>query len=383
MPISWVQPVFIYSVIYNLASYALLSLILFFIYKKKIINRRYYFLYLIFLLSPFFFNGFLFHWSEFPDQSKYLDMSYNIRHNPEILFLSSTYNFIDTKILLSSIIYAFSPIISMETYIGISLYNRFLFLLTLIFLVNRKLLENYELLFFLLAPSLILYSSLALRDNLIIILLFFFVYFFYHKKYLFLFFTIIFLFFFRFPILSTILIFFIATIVIEDNKINYKGLFLIILTLIIFFGIFKDEIMFFLNFFRSGFFSEEYGQYLSITNNLEYREFKLELNIKSLLMAVIGYFNFLLPPIFKGKVSFFYLIQMIEVVFILIFFYLKIKLQNNLNLFILLKWLVIYMLSYFTYSLIIFNDATIHRYKVPILFFVILGYLVNVRTKKI
>ena len=105
----------------------MLSLILFFIYKKKIINRRYYFLYLIFLLSPFFFNGFLFHWSEFPDQSKYLDMSYNIRHNPEILFLSSTYNFIDTKILLSSIIYAFSPIISMETYIGISLYNRFLF----------------------------------------------------------------------------------------------------------------------------------------------------------------------------------------------------------------------------------------------------------------
>ena len=39
--------------------------------------------------------------------------------------------------------------------------------------------------------------------------------------------------------------------------------------------------------------------------------------------------------------------------------------------------------SYLVYSLLIFNDGTIHRYKIPILFFVLIGYFINVKKEKL
>ena len=44
---------------------------------------------------------------------------------------------------------------------------------------------------------------------------------------------------------------------------------------------------------------------------------------------------------------------------------------------------LIYFISYFIYSLIVFNDVTMHRYKIPILFFVIFGYFVNVKKENL
>ena len=139
MPSSWVQPIFIYSIIYDIASYFILSSIFFLIYKKKIISIKYLYINLIFLLTPFLFNGFLFDWSLFPDQSKYLDLSYKIRKNPEKFLEFLNYPLKDFKLFLSSFFFAFSPILSMETYVGISLYNRFLFLITIWFFRKNSL----------------------------------------------------------------------------------------------------------------------------------------------------------------------------------------------------------------------------------------------------
>ena len=112
--------------------------------------------------NTFLFNGFLFDWSLFPDQSKYLELSYKIRENPQTFFEFLNHSSKDFKLFLSSLFFAFSPILSMETYVGISLYNRFLFLITLLFLFHKKFLDNYILILLLISPSLILYSSLAL-----------------------------------------------------------------------------------------------------------------------------------------------------------------------------------------------------------------------------
>ena len=116
---------------------------------------------------------------------------------------------------------------------------------------------------------------------------------------------------------------------------------------------------------------------------MEYENFKLDFSFKSIPLALTGFFKFLLPPFFKGKTNFFYFILLLENLFIFIYIYLKIKFQKNNNLFILFKWFLIYFISYFIYSLIVFNDATMHRYKIPILFFVIFGYFVNVKKEKI
>ena len=382
MPSSWVQPIFIYSIIYDFASYLILSSIFFLIYKKKIISIKYLYINLIFLLTPFMFNGFLFDWSLFPDQSKYLELSYKIRENPQTFFEFLNYSFKDFKLFLSSLFFAFSPILSMETYVGISLYNRFLFLITLLFLFHKKFFDNYILILLIISPSLILYSSLALRDNLIIILFLWFLYFFYQKKYFFLSITIILLTLMRVPIMINILIFFAVSSIVKYDRINNQNFIILFLASTILIILFNNEIIDTLNFFRAGFFSEEYGRYQSMTQQSDFENFKIDLSLKSMPLAIIGFFNFLIPPFLKGKITLFYFAQFIETIFISLFLYIRIKFQKKINYYILLKWLLIYFLSYFMYSLIIFNDGTIHRYKLPILFFVLLGYFTNVKKEK-
>ena len=254
MPTSWVQPILIYSIIYDVATYLILSSILIFVYKKKIISIKFLFINFICLLTPFLFNGFLFDWSQFPDQSKYLDLSFKIREDPKEFFYFIKVPFQDFKLYLSSAIYAFSPILSMETYGGISLYNRFLFLITLVFLFHKKFIDNYILILLLISPSLILYSSIALRDNLIIVLIFWFLYFFYQKKYYSLIITTILISLIRYPIIINLLIFFIVSSIVKDNKINYKNLIFVSIILLPSLVLFKDQIINTLNFFRAGFF---------------------------------------------------------------------------------------------------------------------------------
>lgn len=382
MPSSWVQPIFIYSIIYDIASYLILSSIFFLIYKKKIISIKYLYINLIFLLTPFLFNGFLFDWSLFPDQSKYLELSYKIRENPQTFFEFLNHSSKDFKLFLSSLFFAFSPILSMETYVGISLYNRFLFLITLLFLFHKKFFDNYILILLIISPSLILYSSLALRDNLIIILVLWFLYFFYQKKYFFLFITITLLILLRYPLIINILIFFGVSSIVKYDRINNQNFIILFLVSTMLIILFNNEIIDTLNFFRAGFFSEEYGRYQSMTQQSDFENFKIDLSLRSMPLAIIGFFNFLIPPILKGKITLFYFVQFIETIFILLFSYIRIKFQKKINYYILLKWLLIYFLSYFIYSLIIFNDGTIHRYKLPILFFVLLGYFTNVKKEK-
>ena len=382
MPSSWVQPIFIYSIIYDIASYFILSSIFFLIYKKKIISIKYLYINLIFLLTPFLFNGFLFDWSLFPDQSKYLELSYKIRENPQTFFEFLNHSSKDFKLFLSSLFFAFSPILSMETYVGISLYNRFLFLITLLFLFHKKFFDNYILILLIISPSLILYSSLALRDNLIIILVLWFLYFFYQKKYFFLFITITLLILLRYPLIINILIFFGVSSIVKYDRINNQNFIILFLVSTMLIILFNNEIIDTLNFFRAGFFSEEYGRYQSMTQQSDFENFKIDLSLRSMPLAIIGFFNFLIPPILKGKITLFYFVQFIETIFILLFSYIRIKFQKKINYYILLKWLLIYFLSYFIYSLIIFNDGTIHRYKLPILFFVLLGYFTNVKKEK-
>ena len=383
MPSLWIQPVFIYSLIFDVASYIVLSCVFFVLFKKKIINNTLLFFSLFFLLTPFLFNGFLFDWSKFPDQSKYLNLSYNIRNNPELILSDQYYSFHNIKFLITSSIYAFSPILSLETYIGVSLVNRSLFLLTLIFFINKRLIDNYNSILFLLAPSLILYTSIALRDTFIIILMFWFLYFFYIKNYFYLIITFFLLILLRFPIITIIFTFIFFSLFIENNRINYKKFTLLLLLAgsITFF--YNERIIYLLNFYREGFFAEEFGHYISVSNKIEFQKFKLGYNLSSVLLAINGFYNFMLPPFLKGKINLFYFIQFLEGFAIFSYLYLRIKFQKNLNYFILFKWILIYVFSYFIYSLIIFNDGTIHRYKIPILFFVIFGYFVNIKKEKV
>ncbi len=378
MPSSWIEPIFPYSIIFNLATYFLLSTIFFILFYKKIINFNKLILCLFFLLSPFLFNGFLFEWSALPDQSKYLVNSLELRNNPQKI-LDGPAGYAGMKIYLPSILYAFSPIISLETYIGISLYNRALFLFTWIFFTKKKYLDDYNSIFFLLMPSLLLYTSVALRENLIIILMLWLVYFFYEKKFLYTLLVIFILALIKFQTLFIVAFFIIVSLVVKNNKINLINFLFVTLSLIVFFYSFSDFLIETINKYREGFFLEEYGSYQSISAKKNYNYFRLDFNYSSLLIIIFAFLDFITPPFLKGNTGILYFVQFIEAFTISVYLFLRIKFQKNFNKYIFFKWFCILLLSYLTYSIFIFNDGTILRYKVPIIFFTIFGYFANMK----
>ena len=142
MPLTWFEPIFPYNIIFDLSNYLLISFIFLLLFKLKIIKSNLLYLSLIFLSTPFLFNGFLFDWFYLPDQSKYLGQAYDYRETPTNFYDDSINSYAKLKIALPSLFYAYSPIVTLETYKGISLWNRALFLFNWIFFKKKNLLMN-------------------------------------------------------------------------------------------------------------------------------------------------------------------------------------------------------------------------------------------------
>ena len=392
MPITWFEPIFPYNLIYDLGTYSIFSLIFIFLYKIKILNKNLLYFSLFFLLTPFFFNGLMFNWAFIPDQSKYLFHSYHARDSLLQIFNPTNSIAADKtgwrypnshlsglKFHLPAFIYALSPILSLETYKGIAICNRTLFLLTWIFFYKKKFLDEYSAIFFLLAPSMVFYSSVALRDILIILLMFWFIYFHYQNKKIISLFLLIILFYIKFQLLVTVVIFIILDQVIRDDKIKFRLLFLIILLTIPTVFFLGEKVLQQLNFWREGFYLEEFGRYTSMTASKSLDSIALGWNIHSIGKFWYGFINFIIPPFLNGKQTMYAYMHLAEVALIIIFLYFKIKGQKNFNKYVLLKWFLVLFISYALFSTVVFNSGSALRYKVPIMFFVIFGYINNVR----
>ena len=395
MPSTWFEPEFLYQISYDLGTYFILSLIFVFLCKKKIINNRILILSLLLLLVPFIFNGFLFAWDYMPDQSKYLLYSQRIREDPSMIFhrkmitgdLYDDISQIETnliyvvpsKVFSPAILYAFSPIISLETYKGIALVNRTVFLLTWIFLIKKKYLDEYSSIFFILVPSLILYSSVSLRDILIFLLMIWFIYFYYEKKTIYTIFVVLILYVLKFQMLFTLGSLVILSSIIKKDSINLFVLFFSILVLFIFTFFFGNDILEILNGLRYGFFVEEYGGYQSMSATKNYQYFKVEASLDSMMTVLWSFYNFILPPVLNGKQSLFAYAHLLEIFFIMSYVVLRVRLEKNFHLNIFIKWFLVLVLSYFIFSTVVFNTGTALRYKFPVMCFVVFGYFINTK----
>lgn len=381
MPLTWFEPTYPYNLIFDLTNYLLISLIFLLLFRYKIINKNLLIVSLFFLLTPFLFNGFLFEWTYLPDQSKYLGNANMFRENPK-LFFTEVNSYSKFKIAVPSIFYAFSPIYSLETYKGIAIWNRALFLFSWIFFTKKNFVDEYNSLIFIFAPSLLFYSSISLRENLIVLSMIWFLYFFYQKKILLTLITLLILSIIKFQSLFTIFIFLFLNFVITENKVRIRSILITLILFLIVFNIYDAQILELINHFRKGFFVEEYGQYKSSSASLNYQFFELEKNFRLFYLIFQGFLNFSLSPFLKGNFSLFSFILFLETV--MIFFYLTFRMIKNkkYNNYLFYKWLFILIGSYLFYSIIIFNDGTIHRYKVPIIFFVIFGYFINLKKIK-
>ena len=166
----WFDPVFPVNIIYNLINFFISFLIVTFFALKFKIKKNFFILLILFLTTPFFINGFLMEWWQLPDQSKYLKETIHIRH--------FEFKFLDGRIELffPSLIFALAPFPFIESFNDIGFVNRLLFSLLIIFLIHKKKVKDELIYYLILSPSLLLYSSTALKETLVIIFIIFSLY---------------------------------------------------------------------------------------------------------------------------------------------------------------------------------------------------------------
>ena len=247
------------SLIYDLISYFSIVIFLIILQKNKKISEIDFFVLIIFCATPFFLNNVIVHWGEFPDQKKYVDMASQFRD------LNVTGN-INRNVYYSSLIYSFFPIISFKSINSIAFLNKFMIVLLFLFF-QKKNISKLFLYSLILYPSIIIYSSLSLREIMVIFFMIISAYTFFEKNYLISFTSTIFLFLIKeqyaiylFSILLIFRFFF-------EFK-NYKMInILLIFTLLVNGFVYQDQLIEILQSYRMG-FVKEIGGYDEALNTI-------------------------------------------------------------------------------------------------------------------
>ncbi len=134
----WLGNTFLIDLILDFGNYSFFCVLFFYFYKKEFINQIQFFFMCILMLTPFLFNNSYFDWRIIPDQSKYFSTAYTIR---EGIFSNSKVEITDfskMKMIIASYIFAYSPLLNIETFKSIGFLNRFLFLSSTIFFFKKK-----------------------------------------------------------------------------------------------------------------------------------------------------------------------------------------------------------------------------------------------------
>lgn len=345
---------------------------------KKYYNLNLFVLFLLFLnlLTVFLCNGVLFEMSFFDDQNEYLQIAQQIR---AFEFEDISRGIFD-RVFLSSLFFALFPIPFIESLYSVGMINFLLYLGIFIFAHKKGLFNSKIVLyFFLLYPSLILYSSLALRDMLIFTIMFFGVYYILLHRYLVGFFILSLLVLIKFQNLLIISLSAILVLIFL-KKIRPKYL---LFSGIIFAVVFYQYI---------DYFSLEKINYYSDTFYRENKEDMVEAFMpytsywdlfSSAFSKAIYFFFRPLPWIESGI---FQWIQFFEnVIIFYIFCYIWLK-NSSLKLWRVqeVKFLnLMLIISFVIYGLVIYNSGTSARYKFPFVGVYVIFSLYYIYTYKI
>lgn len=148
------------SFFYDLPNFFLCVLLVIFVSRLVKLPKNYTILLLFHCLVPFLLNDVLFSASYLGDQFRYTAAVREIRSTLELITESG-------NVANASWLLAFIPIPFVETVSSLGFANKVLFILTFAFLYSKKVLTPFAAYFLLLYPSLILYTSLSLRDTII------------------------------------------------------------------------------------------------------------------------------------------------------------------------------------------------------------------------
>lgn len=381
--------------IFELANFSFLVLLLCLCYKLRFINTNSLIVWSGIFFLPLVLNYFIFPPSLFPDQFQYASEAMslkskgisidNIASQNEKFSLNLWSLSIPTNpISLSATFLGFAPIPNFMTVTSLAFANKFFLFLSFLGLKKFFFKDENTLLLFFLIPSLLLYTSLALRETLIIICSVFFLLNILKNNYILSFIFMLPLFLLKIQMFAFLALYFVGRLIFRANNSLYMLVFFLGFVLLASI-LLQDAILQTLNYYRQGFAAENmdlgdgiYGYYAFSLYGDELAE-SLELTsmLEVIWVSITGLPKLLLMPYPNTWSNIFYPIQFFESIF-LILLYWSISVRNNLlknKEFIYLS--VILLLSCMLYSLLVFNVGTFVRYRFSLFFpFIIAIYYI-------
>lgn len=313
----------------------------------------------VFSFTPFLLNYVLFAPSYMPDQWQYYYTVQNIRSFLPIEIHESK------SVEAASWMLSFIPLPYVETIRSLGFFNRLIITLLTIWLYASKNLRGWPLLFLLFYPSLLLYSSLSLRDSLVMLFMFISVIFFIENKKLLAILISLPLIIMKFQNFFLVIVFFLAHLYFSRDSIIYRYRHIFLITLILAITPFLMTIIEIIDISRLNFFVENGGYSGSYVHIKTIEDF--------IIIALQSAPYFLMKPLPWEADSFLQLVQSFENILILIFLYYMFLKSLSVDKNIAFKWFLYLIAAFSIYGLVVFNFGTAARYKFPFIALVVVG----------
>ena len=358
--------IFPFDLLSNIANYLVIYLFIQFFFVKKYISKKKNIFLSLISLTPFFVNDVLFNWEYMYDQIRYVTATNHLR-NFNFSGAEFEYGRIGSTVRYATYIYFLVPLPFLYHISSIGFMNKFLYVCFYVFLNNKKYLDNYTNIFYLTFPSLILYTSVSLRDTLIFIMCTSCVVCYLNKRYFSTLLILLITFLNRDVMAVLIFIVLVSHFIIFENK-RYRNLIIflfVILSLAVFF-IFGDKIFSYINYYRIGLFWDhgvfpEDVPLITGKYNLIFEVFKNSL------------ISFFIPSLNEVN-NLHRAVQFLENIFLFIFLlFLTIKCFNY-NKMRTLFWLFFILISLGLFAVVVDNPGTFVRYKFPVVMFFVTAF---------
>lgn len=350
--------------------FVLIVLVVLYKYCRIRIKQIYFLLLLLHIFPIFLLNGFLIDPNYMPDQLKYLQVAQSIR----IGHFFSPENFeYGMPVYYTGLFFGLFPIPFINSIYSIAMINYLLYIFVFAFMCKKKFFNIKPIVYFyLLYPSMMLYSSLSLRDMLIFVLMFFSVYYLIvRNNKIFWLVLLVPLKFLKFQNLLIVVISFLGSMIFKRSSLKISVVTLLLFGIVYF--VFQDYFSIeMLDHYRYKFYKEN-------LDNIEGSPY-VPINSLSDIMRYLlpDTFYFMLRPLPWKEFGVFQLMQFIEnIVIIILISHIVIK-NTKLHLwrFQEIKFLNLMLwISFIVYGLVIFNSGTAVRYKFPfIAVYIIFSY---------
>lgn len=359
--------------IFDLPSFLICVLFILIAGYKYRVPTNYLLILLLHCLLPFLLNGVLFEPTYMPDQFTYWSNVNQIKSG-NLSFLKAITD--DGNVLQASAMLSILPFPAPASVASLGFYNTFIYIGLFFILFNKKVFNRVSLIFYLLYPSVALYSALSLRDTLILFFMTLAVLYTRESKIIksILCLTPIYLIKFQnFFIIAPIILLYYLFKVARDGMSLFKALTIIIISLI---GLILSAPIAIprINFFRGAMYREDGGK----------GEVELISGIGQFITeGLTSGIYFLAKPFFWEAQGLFPLIQSFEntIVLAIIFLITRQAWKNAPDR--LAFWLLFLAFSMSIYGLVVFNYGTAARYRYPFIMIYVLFVCADCNIQKL